>query len=134
LVALLAAGAVAFLARPVLRPRSVALEEMEAPDRRERDSLYSALRDLEDDFETGKVAEPDYRTLREELRTRALALLQRERDAARTAAEGSRPLAAGAPAFPAPCGACGAMPRPDDRFCGRCGVPLRPRAPLEASA
>jgi hypothetical protein len=134
LVALLATGAVAFLARPVLRPRSVALEQMELPERRERDSLYSALRDLEDDFETGKVAEPDYRTLREELRGRALGLLQRERDAARTALEGSHALAADAAAFPAPCGACGATPRPDDRFCGRCGVPLAPRAPLEASA
>jgi hypothetical protein len=135
LVALLAAGAVAFLARPVLRPRSVALEAMQAPpDRRERDSLYSALRDLEDDFETGKVGEPDYRTLREELRGRALVLLQRERDAARAPVEGALALASGGTASRTPCRACGATPRPDDRFCGRCGVPLAPPAPLEASA
>ncbi|HME70019.1 MAG TPA: zinc ribbon domain-containing protein [Myxococcota bacterium] len=136
LVALLAAAAVAILARPVLRPRSVALEAMQAtPDHRERDSLYSALRDLEDDFETGKVAEPDYRTLREELRGRALALLQVERDAERTASERARaPQAPSGPSSPALCRACGAVPRPEDRFCGRCGAPLAPPAELEASA
>jgi hypothetical protein len=135
LVALLAALAVIFLARPVLRPRSVALDALRAPpDHRERDSLYSALRDLEDDFETGKVAEPDYRTLREELRGRALALLQAERDAARSAGERAHAAPTRGPSIPPPCRACGAVPRPEDRFCGRCGVPLAPPAPLEASA
>ncbi|HTF32505.1 MAG TPA: hypothetical protein VK714_02255 [Myxococcota bacterium] len=136
LVALLAAAAVAILARPVLRPRSVALEAMQAPaDRRERDSLYTAMRDLEDDFETGKVAEPDYRTLREELRGRALVLLQAERDAERIAGERARAhKAPSGPSSPAPCRACGASPRPEDRFCGRCGAPLARPAELEASA
>jgi len=136
LVALLAAAAVAILARPVLHPRSVAIETMQAlPDRRERDSLYSALRDLEDDFETGKVAEPDYRTLREELRGRALALLQLERDAERSRSEQARASQAPrGPSSPALCRVCGATPRPEDRFCGRCGAPLAPPAELEASA
>lgn len=136
LVALLATTAVVILARPVLRPRGAILEEIHAPpDHRERDSLYSALRDLEDDFETGKVAEPDYRTLREELRGRALALLQVERDAERIARERARTLETpSAPASSAPCRACGAAPRPEDRFCGRCGTPLVRSAEFEASA
>jgi cytochrome c-type biogenesis protein CcmI len=133
LVGLLAAAAAALLAQPVLRRDRVAFElRQEAPDRRERESLYSALRDLEDDFETGKVAEADYRTLREELRGRALALLQAERDAERSASDPAR--ASPGPPSPAPCRACGATPRPEDRFCGRCGVRLGPPAELEASA
>jgi hypothetical protein len=120
IVALLAALAVVFLARPVLRPRSVPLD--------------ATHRDLEDDFETGKVAEPDYRTLREELRGRALALLQAERDAARIAGERTHARGPAGPSTPPPCPACAATPRAEDRFCGRCGVPLARPAPLEASA
>jgi hypothetical protein len=134
-VVLLAAGAVVILAFPILRPSRVRVEAAEAPpERRERESLYTALRDLEDDFETGKVAEPDYRTLREELRGRALALLQLERDAERSAGERTRTPSVESQLSPALCPTCGATPHPEDRFCARCGSRLAPPAELEASA
>ncbi len=131
-VALLAAIAVLLLVRPVVGAADTAEDAIAAPaERKERDSLYTALRDLEDDFETGKIAEADYRTMRDELRGRAVALLQAERDAARAAAR----AAPAAPAAPASCPSCGGTPRPEDRFCGRCGTRIAAESPgREASA
>ena len=131
-VALFAAAAIVLLARPVLYPADVSEEAIAAPaERKERDSLYTALRDLDDDFETGKIAESDYRTLRDELRARAVALLQAEREMARTAAR----AAPAAPTSPPGCPGCGSPPRAEDRFCGRCGTQLAAEPPgREASA
>lgn len=120
LVALVAAGVVAFLVAPLQRSAGRAAELAQEPAaRREREALYAAIRDLDDDFETGKLTEDDHRTLREDLRRRAVALLQQER-----AAEPVEPtVAAEAPATPT-CDACGFAARPGDRFCAGCGRPI----------
>jgi hypothetical protein len=91
--------------------------------RRERESLIVAIRDLDHDYETGKVAEDDWRALREDLRARAMAYLREERDAA--ARGGGAAAGAAAPAAPA-CPACAAPARPGDRFCAQCGAALAP--------
>lgn len=129
----LALAAIAFVLAPVWRARSAGRIERQvepAPDVRERQALYDAIRDLDHDFETGKVSEEDHARLRAELRARAVALLARAREAER-AARRPAPAEPGAPpgpeAGPAPpsCAACGAAPRPGDRFCARCGAALR---------
>ncbi len=129
-VALAAAAAVGFLTGP-LRSSAGAETETEEPEpaaRRERVSLYAALRDLEQDFETGKVSEEDYRTLRDDLRARAALLLQQEREAQPRSA-------ASLPVLESPCcPACGATPRSGDRFCAGCGARLTEPAGREASA
>lgn len=129
-VALAAAAAVSFLIGPLRGGSSggAAEEEPETASRRERVSLYAALRDLEQDFETGKVSEEDYRSLRDDLRSRAALLLQEEREA-------QVPSAASLRLLESPrCPACGATPRSGDRFCAACGAPLAEPTGREASA
>jgi hypothetical protein len=129
-LALTAAAAVGFLTGPLRRRAGgeMAEEEPEPASRRERVSLYAALRDLEQDFETGKVSEEDYRTLRDDLRARAAALLQQEREAQPRAAASLRLVEA------PHCPACGATPRSGDRFCAACGARLAEPTGREASA
>ena len=126
----LAVATVAFLMAPVWRARDPGRLEAEPVPRasvRERQQIYEAIADLDHDFETGKVSAEDHARLRAELRQRAVALLAEER-AARTRAWPSAPAspaeANAAEAQPEACASCGAVPRPDDRFCGRCGRPL----------
>jgi hypothetical protein len=121
---LLGAGAaVLFLSAPLRR----APEETEPAEpagsaaRRERESLVVAIRDLDHDYETGKVAEEDWRALREELRSRAMACLREEREERDSAA---RARTGAAQPATAPCAACLAVARPGDRFCSQCGAPL----------
>jgi hypothetical protein len=127
-LAFLGAGAaILFLSAPLRRP-GVAIEGA-APEasaaRRERESLIVAIRDLDHDYETGKVAEDDWRTLREELRARAMAYLREERDAA--ARGGDAVASSSAPAADVPvCPGCSAVARPADRFCAQCGAALAP--------
>jgi hypothetical protein len=90
--------------------------EVEAlPSVRERESIYAAIRDLEHDHETGKIAEADYTTMRQELRARAVALLHQERkEVADAEKRGAAPH----------CPACGDEVRATDRFCSQCGQAL----------
>ncbi len=86
--------------------------------RREREAIYEAIRDLDYDFETGKVEADDHARLRDELRGRAATLLQAER---------SEPAPAAAPAekpHRSLCTACGAAAAPAHRFCAQCGAAL----------
>jgi 5-hydroxyisourate hydrolase-like protein (transthyretin family) len=118
-VALAAGAAALVLAGPLRRPGGGSLgpeDEVESAAQREREALTASLRDLEHDFETGKLVADDYAQLRDDLRSRALGLLQEERSAA------ARPPAP--PAGPGLCPGCGHRPGPDDRFCARCGRSL----------
>jgi hypothetical protein len=97
-------------------------EPDEPPSVRERESIYAAIRDLEHDHETGKIAEADYASMRDELRGRALALLRREREGAADAERKRAPR----------CPACAADVGAADRFCSRCGQALAASAEGEA--
>ena len=86
--------------------------------RREREAIYEAIRDLDYDFETGKVEAADHTRLRDELRGRAGALLQAER---------AQPAPAAAPRSWSPsviAHRCGAAFDPAHRFCAQCGAAL----------
>lgn len=127
----LSAAAVAFLVRPLARGEARERDEQDlSPARREREALYVALRDLDDDFETGKVSEEDHERMRGELRARAASLLEAEKraEAARIAAVPAPPDApAGEIGVPGParfCAACGRAARTGDRFCAGCGTQL----------
>jgi len=119
LAALGAGGLLYFVAAPVVRealargaPRGESPEE-ESPAKA---ALAAALRDLEHDFETGKLSAEDRERLREDLRREALAALARER-------LGPGVAAAAAPERPAAC-RCGRVPAAGDRFCAACGSAL----------
>jgi hypothetical protein len=97
----------------------------ELPGVRERESIYSAIRDLEHDHETGKIADADYAAMRDELRARAVDLLRRERQGA---------VDAEASVASPRCAACGSELRTTDRFCSHCGQAVAGRPADEAKA
>src|SRR5574341_2148201 len=79
LIAILIAGVIAFIAYPLFTPRRE--EDSPSPNAPEtliaqRDSAYAAIRDLDFDFQLGKLSESDYRTLRERYKARAASVLQ----------------------------------------------------------
>jgi hypothetical protein len=127
LVLAAAAAAAAYLSAPLLRPLTASADEVELPAAtREREAIYVSLRDLDDDLATGKLSEEDHARMRAELRARAVALLQAEREVADAAPAIAPPAPAPAPAR---CDACGSEARAGDRFCGRCGARLSAAQP-----
>ena len=131
LVLAAAAGATFLLISP-LRQRGAAAGAPEAElslARREREALYEAIRDLDHDFETGKVAAEDHARLGEELRGRAAALLAAERTSVQSASapagkSGPSGRAASGASEGTSCAACGAPADPSHRFCAQCGAAL----------
>jgi hypothetical protein len=134
LLAALLAGALCYVvARPLAAVAGPALAEpsLEEGADAEKAALVTALRDLEDDFETGKISAEDRDALRIEVRREALEALSRARGRSRAApAEAGAESAVGAEAglgaardSAALCD-CGYRLRPGDRFCGGCGKQL----------
>jgi cytochrome c-type biogenesis protein CcmI len=114
----LAAGLVfAFVAAPLRPDRADAVEAGPEDAASERVAVYAALRDLEHDRETGKLADEDYASMRAELRARAAALLRDEDSAPPTPQP--EPVAT---VSSAPCVVCAAPLRATDRFCPSCGA------------
>jgi hypothetical protein len=107
-----------FLARPLVRRRAAPLDPEETALSIQREALYEAIRDLDHDLETGKVAESDHHEMRQALRTRAVDLLRRERggDAA--------PDAAPDAPHSAVCPGCGTATQARWEFCPDCGARL----------
>lgn len=71
----------AFVAQPlVVRPRARATVPVEEAPREkllaERDALYATIRDLDFDFQTGKLLEQDYRSMRETYAARGVEILK----------------------------------------------------------
>ncbi len=125
---LLAAGLGAwFVLAPVgrLRRDRRALPEAD-PERAEREIVYEAIRDLEHDFETGKVEADDFERMRSELRGRARDLLRAERARAATepAPTATTEVKAASASIATACPHCGAPVGPSDKFCAQCGGAL----------
>lgn len=155
---LLAAGGVYFVLRPILVPSPSGGAPLEASDTSPdpEDDLSTravalrALKEIEFDRATGKLADADYDTLKQKYTAEALEALRE--DAAVPPAESARrpggtPAPRGAPARACPthgprpesdaafcsecgrglasapgyCARCGTSLEPDARFCARCG-------------
>lgn len=131
---LLAAGAVYFVLRPILRPEMAtaaagqAREEGEDPDDdfSPRAVAVRALKEIEFDRATGKLSDADYDELKAKYTTEALAAL-RAQGASR---EASAPAAQRTPAVAGPsrdarpgssCPTHGPRPESDAEFCSDCG-------------
>ncbi len=122
--ALAAIAVVLFLSGPLRGTR----REPEAAGREparlaaEREAVYAAIRDLDEDFETDKLTPEDHESLRRELKARAVHLMERER---RLSAEGAPPREVRRPSEYAPravfCIHCGAKLPERARFCSQCG-------------
>jgi len=122
-----AAIAIILLLVAPLRRSGVALAsaEQEPETRRERESLYAAIRDLDHDHETGKLSDSDHIALRGQLRARAMALLREEQ---REASSATSPTPAGLH-----CQGCGEAMEASHRFCPHCGAPQEESPSAEAS-
>lgn len=116
--------AFAVVGYPLLRTPASGVASAGAEDgdreelRRERDSAYRAIRELDADYRLGHLSREDYEALRADYVDRAAGLLWRLDRAEAAASRGRR-----APS-PATCPSCGQRHRPKDRFCGRCGQRL----------
>lgn len=108
-----------------------------------RDAIYRAIKELEFDYQVGKVSEGDYRAFQGQLKAQAAAVL-REIDQlqaaaadpaldaaieAQVAALRRQPDRAADAKKSAPqarrCPRCGRRAKPEDRFCSQCGTPLQ---------
>ena len=120
-----------FLTAPLKRKITLEVDAstiIPSETRKERDMVYSAIRDLEDDFDNGILSEQDYDSFRAELRAKAIALLQHEKEeeqenARREQAPPSE-TSTPEPSTPAPlfCAQCGNALQPAHRFCPQCGT------------
>ncbi len=86
-----------------------------------KEAAFVAIKDLEFDYKTGKIAESDYAPLKARLEADAVDLMKR--------LDGAQAEAAAPRKEPKPkgrfCAACGAKAGADDRFCSSCGKPLK---------
>jgi hypothetical protein len=107
------------------RATAAPAQEEHSAARREREALYEAIRDLDHDFETGKVTAEDHVRLRDELRGRAAALLAEERAASPDPPGARRAQPAGGDQRSGlACTRCGAPADSAHRFCAQCGAAL----------
>lgn len=113
----LAAAGAAFVLYPLLPWGRAAVSRMprfEGAETRERllaekTAIYDNLKDLEFEYETGKLSERDYAELRQAYRVRALDVLERIGESATS------------PAGEDACRSCGTRFEAEDLFCGICG-------------
>ncbi len=144
-IALVLVGVLAYIAAPLF----AATRARVAPAARaneslliERDAAYAALRDLDFDFQLGKLSERDYHALRERAKANAAQILQ-QLDAASMPDNGHATLDSGPQTADADdieravaqvraarrkadahCGNCGKPYHAGDQFCARCGNKL----------
>lgn len=131
LAALLALMVLAYVLWPMLRGYAPAAADDSLPEAEEsrRGRAVAALREIEFDHATGKLAEDDYAELKARYTAEAVAAARAESavNSAETAsledmiAARRKALAAGGGAQ---CATCGPRPEADARFCSTCGQRL----------
>ena len=123
ILSLVLAAVFAYIAYPVLKPPREEIVERSALDPlvTERDSAYQAIRDLDFDFQLGKLSSADYQALRERHKALAATVLQ-QIDAVSSAQKVQAGTTTDAKVF---CTNCGTPREADDKFCRKCGNPLK---------
>ena len=146
IIVLIAAGLVIFIGEPLVR-RHMHETLASAQDQEveqltlQKETLYTAIRDLDFDYHTGKVDEQDFTELRSRLENEAIDLLRAldevdpfaslddelERQIAALRQTPSAPAVAALNGLSAPsaCTYCGAPLQGDENFCAACGHTLR---------
>ena len=120
-----------FVLAPLVGDRSPAASaepwEPDDPEETPRGIALAALKDIEFDRATDKLAEADYADLKARYSAAAVAAMRAE-DAEQRADDIEAMIAARARALrqerPAACAVCGPRPEPDAVFCSHCGRPL----------
>jgi hypothetical protein len=140
LIFLIAVSVIVFIGEPLIR-RSAPAVSVEPGDHvleqlsLQKETLYTAIRDLEFDFHTGKVDQKDYANLRQHLEAEALHVLRQLDEVEPFAGLESelerqilafrqQPPVQPRSAFPSPCPHCGVILQGSENFCPSCGQPL----------
>ena len=123
----LAIATAAFIAYPLLQKQkskaSFALnhraQEMEA----RKNEIYAAIRDIDFDYQMGKLSEEDYEALRQQYKTEAIGMMKQ---IDQTGSRSSRRPAPGGAVKNAErfCHHCGQPVGAEDQFCNACGGKL----------
>ncbi|MFN8491689.1 MAG: zinc-ribbon domain-containing protein [Caldilineaceae bacterium] len=146
----LAVLAIGFVAWPLWRPATLLRVDEDNPLTelvQRKDALLLSIKELEFDYQTGKLSAADYQRLDQRLRHQAIGLLrQLEKDLPATGgleaeleaailrqrqilAPPPKPIANGASVDPTRfCTQCGAPVTATDNFCAKCGAPVRKSA------
>lgn len=139
IILLIAAGLVIFIGEPLVRRGSQ--PSMHANGREveqltlQKETLYTAIHDLDFDFQTGKVEQQDYAELRHDLEEEAIQTLRQldtvdpfvalDGEIERQIAALRQPHLGHSPAATvAVCDSCGATRQEDQNFCASCGQPF----------
>lgn len=138
---LVAAGLVIFIGEPLVRQQAAALpDSAQVQDVEQlslhKETLYTAIRDLDFDYQTGKVDQQDYINLRQQLEDEAIQALRALDDVDPLAVLDDaleRQIVALRRPFPeqttgatlAECARCGAGLEGNEHFCATCGQPLQ---------
>jgi len=139
---LLALAVVAFIGYPLLQDHFAGEEDLELPEEdeelyRRKEATYSALKELEFDYKTGKLSEQDFQELDARFKADALEILEaidqlehpkpkgKARRGAETGKAGAKSTRGASAVLSADtCGSCGNVNPPGARFCALCGGPL----------
>ena len=141
-ICLMALGLAVWLGEPLIRREAPRRSDHGAAESTEalllqKETLYTALRDLDFDFQTVKVDEKDYTELRQQLESQALHILRQldvldplarlDQDIElRVAALHSNASASSELTNGSGCPHCNALLVYDDHFCPFCGQSVRP--------
>ncbi len=122
LVAIVLAAVFGIIAYPIINPPRTEKTESDALDTLlvQRDSAYQAIRDLDFDYQLGKLSTTDYNSLRERYKARAASALQ-EIDAMQAAPTNRAGLALEQALR---CRNCKTPYELGDKFCRKCGNKL----------
>lgn len=138
---LIAAGLVVFIGEPLVRREQAALPNAAQAQEAEqlslhKETLYTAIRDLDFDYHTGKVDQQDYTALRQQLEDEAIQALRAldavdplaaiDNDLERQIAALRHPfLGETVGSISSECSRCGARLQGDEYFCAACGQALQ---------
>ncbi len=150
----LAVLAIGFVAWPLWRPATLLRVDEDNPLTelvQRKDALLLSIKELEFDYQTGKLSATDYQRLDQRLRHQAIGLLRQLEKDLPTSSDLEAELEAAilrqrqileAQPSPAPNGAsaapnrfcpqCGAPVTATDNFCAKCGAPVRKIAEPQA--
>ena len=130
----LLAVALAYVGRPFFeKPNKDANRTGKAGQAHTRESVLSALRDLDFDFKTGKIAEEDYQALRAKLLAEAAQFMQKEtkeEEQLETLIQSRRK----SQSRQLSCPSCGKKIVLGDAFCSTCGTKLEVRVEAVAQS
>lgn len=120
-----------FVAAPILQSRRLQFKpdsNHKANDLIERkEAIYAAIKDIEFDYQMGKLSEEDFQALRQQYKEEAVGLLkkidqvQRRPGKSRGKAASQKNAEAASPKF---CWNCGEAINRGDKFCANCGSAL----------